>query len=260
MKNNKPILYVTMAVLFAGVTSLFHSCEIQENFSYQNSNSNASLGVNAWEYIQATDSLSLFEEAIKLTNTESLYESSANKTFIAPSNQAFEEYLEDNAYTDLSEVPVPILRNTIKYHVVNATVSFDDPNISESNNPLPYMSENGQTIFLSRTSGYMGLVNEGTNKQWSIFTSNLKATNGVIHILPSIVYFSARSTSVEGPDDIVRDTIFPIADTYVNGGSNSGRNYGSDSRVKLKNVTGSGGYDRKVFLMYNLEDFKKKEL
>ncbi|MDN3663873.1 DNRLRE domain-containing protein [Algibacter miyuki] len=258
MKNNKPILYVTIAVLFAGVTSLFHSCEIQENFSYQNSNSNASLGVNAWEYIQAIDSLSLFEEAIKLTNTESLYESSANKTFIAPSNQAFEDYLQDNAYTDLSEVPVPILRNTIKYHVVNATVSFDDPNISESNNPLPYMSENGQTIFLSRTSGYMGLVNEGTNKQWSIFTSNLKATNGIIHILPSIVYFSARSTSIEGPDDIVRDTIFPIADTYVNGGSNSGRNYGADVRMRLKNVTGSGGYDRKVFLMYNLEDFTKE--
>lgn len=258
MKNNKPILYVTMAVLFAGVISLFYSCEIQEDFSYQNSTSNAPLGVNAWEYIQATDSLSLFEEAIKLTNTQSLYESSSSKTFIAPSNQAFEEYLQDNSYIDLSEVPVPILRNTIKYHVVNATVSFDDPNISESNNPLPYMSENGQTIFLSRTTGYMGLINQGTNKQWEIFTSNLKATNGIIHILPSIVYFSARSTSIEGPDDIIRDTIFPIADTYINGGSNSSRNYGNDVRMRLKNVTGSGTYDRKVFLMFNLKDLTKE--
>tara|TARA_R110002096_G_scaffold436064_1_gene666704 strand:- start:3314 stop:4759 length:1446 start_codon:yes stop_codon:yes gene_type:complete len=258
MKNNKPILCVTITVFFACVASLFYSCEIQESFSYKDSNSNAPLGVNAWEFIQKTDSLSLFEEAIKLTNTQNLYESSSNRTFIAPSNKAFEDYLQDNSYTDLSEVPVPILRNTIKYHVVNATVSFDDPSISERNNPLPYMSENGQIIYLSRTSGYTGLINEGTNKQWEIFTSNLKATNGIIHILPSIVFFSARSTSVEGPDEIVRDTIFPIADTYINGGSNSSRNYGNDVRMRLKNVTGNGTYDRKVFLMYNLKDLTKE--
>ncbi len=258
MKNNKPILYVIITIFFACLTSVFYSCEIQESFSYKDSNSNAPLGVNAWEFIQKTDSLSLFEEAIKLTNTQNLYESSSNRTFIAPSNKAFEDYLQDNSYTDLSEVPVPILRNTIKYHVVNATVSFDDPSISERNNPLPYMSENGQIIYLSRTSGYTGLINEGTNKQWEIFTSNLKATNGIIHILPSIVFFSARSTSIEGPDEIVRDTIFPIADTYINGGSNSSRNYGNDVRMRLKNVTGNGTYDRKVFLMYNLKDLTKE--
>lgn len=259
MENKNLKLCGLLGIFLIVLTTVFYSCEIQEDFSYEYSNSNAPLGVNAWEFIQKHDSLNLLEEAIKLTNTQSLYESSSTRTFIAPTNEAFKDYLNDNSYQDLSEVPVPILRNAIKYHIVNARVSFDDPDISERNNPLPYMSENGQTLFLSRTSGYTGLINEGTNKQWEIVTSNLKATNGIIHVVPSIVYFSARNTASEGPDaEIVRDTIFPIADTYINGGSNSGRNYGNDVRMRLKNVTGSGAYDRKVFLMYDLKDFTKE--
>ncbi|WP_299670417.1 DNRLRE domain-containing protein [uncultured Polaribacter sp.] len=256
MKNNKILLYAAMGVFFSVVLSAFFSCEIQEDFSYKNSGSTAELDINAWAYIQKNDSLALLEEAIKLTETQNLYESSSKRTFIAPTNEAFKKYLTDNSYQDLSEVPVPILRNAIKYHIVNAVVSFDDPNISERNNPLPYPSENGQTIYLSRTSAYTGLINEGTNKQWEIITSNLKPTNGVIHVLSSIVYFSARSTSNTPDPEVVRDTIFAIADTYVNGGSNSGTNYGSADRIRVKSAANTD-FLRKGFLMFNLKDFDK---
>ena len=256
MKNNKILMYFTFGIFFSIVLSTIFSCEIQEDFSYNNSDSNAPLGINAWEYIQKNDSLALLEEAITLTGTQSFYESNTKRTFIAPTNEAFKKYLLDNSYQDLSEVPVPILRNAIKYHIVNAVVSFDDPNISERNNPLPYPSENGQTIYLSRTSAYAGLINEGTNKQWEIVTSNLKPTNGVIHVLSSIVYFSARSTSTTPDAEVVRDTIFAIADTYVNGGTSSGSNFGTDNIFKVKSAANTS-FLRKGFLMFNLKDFDK---
>lgn len=259
MKNFKLISYTKIGVLFTAAMCLFYGCEIQDGFSYKESNSNEPLGISAWEYIQQHDSLSLLQEAIKLTNTQDLYEVSTGKTFIAPTNEAFKGYLRNNSYQSLAEVPVPILRNALKYHIVNATVSFDDPDLMESNNPIAYTSENGQVIFLSHRSDFTGLINEGTSKQWEIVTSNLKALNGVIHVVSSIVYFSALSTSSDGPDPtIVRDTIFPLADTYINGGSRSSRNFGADPLLKLKNVTGSGEYDRKIFLMYDLKDFKKE--
>ena len=259
MKKYKIILSVHIGVLFAVVIGSFMSCETQDRFSYKNSNSNEDLGITAWQYIQNHDSLVFLEEAIKLANIQDLYATSTGKTFIAPTNEAFKNYLKSNSYLDLSQVPVPILKNALKYHIVNATVSFDDPKLMERNNPLPYPSENGQTIFLSHNSGFTGLINEGTNKQWEIVTSNLKALNGIIHVVPSIVYFSAISTGSNAPDPtIVRDTIYPIADTYVNGGSQSNRNFGSNVLLKLKNVTGSGTYDRKPFLMYDLQDFKKE--
>ncbi|MEO8774153.1 MAG: fasciclin domain-containing protein [Gelidibacter sp.] len=259
MKNYKITSYAKIGVFFTLAFGLLISCEIQDGFSYKESNSNKDLGITAWQYIQSHDSLNLFLEAIKLTNTQDLYEVSTGKSFIAPSNAAFKEYLTNNAYQSLSEVPVPILRNVVKYHVVNAYVSFDDPKLMERNNPKPYTTENGQTMFLSHNSGFTGIINEGTSKQWEVVTSNLKALNGVIHVVSSVVYFSALSTSSNTPDPtIVRDTIYPIADTYVNGGSKSGQNFGADPLMKLKNVTGAGEYDRKSFLMYDLNDFKKE--
>lgn len=259
MKNNKTTLFASIGVFFTVVFSMFLSCETQDNFSYKSSNSTSELGVTAWEYIQKHDSLQLFEEAIKLADVQSLYESSTNKTFIAPTNEAFLNYLKSNSYLSLTDVPVAILRNLIKYHVVDATVSFDDPDLAERNNPIAYNTENGQTMYLSHNSAYTGYVNEGTNQQWTIVTSNLKATNGVLHVIPSIVYFSAISTGSNTPDPtVVMDTIYPIADTYVNGGSQSNRNFGTNPLLKLKNVTGNGTYDRKPFLMYDLKDFKKE--
>ncbi|WP_308990403.1 DNRLRE domain-containing protein [Mariniflexile litorale] len=259
MKNNKITLYASIGVFFTVVLSMFFSCEIQENFSYKSSNSTAELGISAWAYIQKHDSLNLFEEAIKLADVQSLYETSTNKTFVAPTNEAFLNYLEDNAYQSLSDVPVPILRNLIKYHVVDAYVSFDDPALALRNNPIAYNTENGQTMYLSHNSAYTGYVNEGTSQQWTIVTSNLKATNGVIHVIPSIVYFSALSTSSDSPDStVVMDTIYPLYDTYINGGSASGTNYGNDKLLKVKNVTGNGTYDRKAYIMYDLKDFQKE--
>lgn len=259
MKKYKITSYAKIGAIFTLALGFLVSCEIQDGFSYKESNSNADLGITAWEYIQRHDSLNLFQEAIKLTNTQEFYEVSTGKSFIAPTNEAFEKYLSDNAYQSLSEVPIPILRNVIKYHIVDAYVSFDDPDLMERNNPLPYTSENGQTMFLSHNAGFTGIINEGTSKQWEIVTSNLKALNGVIHVVSSVVYFSALSTGTDGPDPtIVRDTIFPIADAYINGGSKSGQNFGADPLLKLKNVTGSGDYDRKTFLMYDLKDFKKE--
>ena len=259
MKKYKITSYAKIGVFFTLAFGFLISCEIQDGFSYKESNSNADLGITAWEFIQRHDSLILFQEAIKLTNTQDIYQLSTGKSFIAPTNEAFVKYLSDNAYESLSEVPIPILRNVIKYHIVNAYVSFDDPKLMERNNPLPYTTENGQTMFLSHNAGFTGIINEGTSKQWEIVTSNLKALNGVIHVVSSVVYFSALSTGTDGPDPtIIRDTIFPIADAYINGGSKAGQNFGADPLLKLKNVTGSGDYDRKAFLMYNLKDFKKE--
>ena len=255
MKNNKIIGRPYIGVFVIMIVTLFYNCEIQDNFSYDHSNSNAELGITAWEYIQNNDSLNLLEEAITLTNTQSFYESGSDKTFIAPTNEAFTNYLQDNSYLSLSEVPVPILRNALKYHIVNSFVSFDDPDLMERNNPLPYTTENGQIIYLSHNSGFTGIVNEGTSKQWNIITSNLKSTTGVIHVLPSIVYFSALTTGNDDPDpSITMDTIFPIHDTYINGGSQSGRNFGTDALIKVKNVSDNGLYDRKGYLMFDLSE------
>ena len=259
MEKNNAIRNFSHLLVTVWILSFFSGCEIQEDFEYTKSPSFNTEGMTSWEYIQSHDSLAMLEEAIKITELESFYREDATRTFIAPTNGAFKEYLAENNYNSMEDIPTPILRNTIKYSIVNGEVSFNDPDLMEANNPIAYKTENGQVMYLSHDSNFRGLVNEGTNNQWTITTSNIEVANGVIHVMSSIVFFSAFTIDTGAPDVVaVTDTIFPINDSYVNGGSQSGTNYGSEELLKVKNVSGDGPYDRKAFLMFDLSDFDKE--
>ncbi|HBL75770.1 MAG: hypothetical protein A2W90_04520 [Bacteroidetes bacterium GWF2_42_66] len=168
---------------------LFTQCEIQKDYEYEYNNPGGKLTVNAWEYIQQTDSLSLLEAAITATSLQSLYTGTTDKTFIAPRNSAFRTYMKTNKYTSISAIPVATLQSVIKYHIVKARVIFSDPEML-ANNPIAYETESGQVMYLSRNTSYQGLINYGTKKSWTIITSNLEPTNGVLHVTADVVYLS----------------------------------------------------------------------
>src|SRR5699024_5436048 len=195
---------------------LLFGCEIQEDFKYKYADDNSVLNMSALEFIRQNDSLSLLSQAIEIAEFEDLYRKDSEFTFIVPNNQAFRAYLKENSYSSISDIPLPILRNILRYHIVQETVNFNDLDLSPSNKPIAYMTENGQTLFLSHTSTYVGLVNEGTDKQWQIKTSNLVPTNGVIHVVSSIVFYSASTGDVDGVNpDLIQDTIFTKHDAYI---------------------------------------------
>lgn len=257
MRNyNLRIRYLVIALVIAMATV---SCEIQKDFDYRKSDVDGKLEVSAWEYIREHDSLELLEQAIIQADLQDLYEGEEIRTFIAPTNNSFQTYLADNSYSNLEDIPLPILRNILKYHIVNARVNFADPELMESNKPIAYETENGQLMYLSHGNNFIGIINQDTNIQWEITTSNLEPLNGVLHVVNSIVYFSAPAGDMNVPDPtVVRDTIFPVYDTYVNGGAQSGVNFGNEPLLKVKNVSGDGDYDRKAFLLFDLDDFDKE--
>jgi uncharacterized surface protein with fasciclin (FAS1) repeats len=240
-------------------TLIFTQCEIQPNFEYQYSNSTGQLNMSAWDFIQQEDSLSLLKAAITATGLESYYSGTTEYTFIAPRNSAFRDYLKSNKYTDVSDIPTPILKNILLYHIVDGKILFSDPEFYTANSPVSFQTENGQPMYLSRSTNYQGQINQGTNKSWTIITSNLEPTNGAINISSAIVYFSAATGGTEVPNPTLEsDTIYATQDTYINGGASKDMNYGSDILIKVKDVDGSGDYDRRTFLMFDLKDITKK--
>lgn len=237
---------------------VFTKCEIQPNIEYQHNYTDGNLGMNAWEFIQQTDSLSLMKDAIMAAGLQDMYSGSDQKTFIVPRNKAFRDYLSANSYSSISDVPVPILKNILMYHIVTQKILFSDSTFYTSNNPVDFMTENGQQMYLSRSNNYQGLINQGTNKSWTIITSNLEPTNGAIDISPAVVYYSAVTGGTDIPNpSLETDTIYAIQDTYINGGSKSDQNFGSDILIKVKDVDGSGDYDRRSFMMFDLKDITK---
>ena len=165
-------------------------CEIQDSFEYEYNNPGGKLGITAWEFIQQTDSLSLMEEAVIKAGMQNYYAGTTEHTFIVPRNSAFRAYMKTNAYTSISAIPAATLQNVLKYHIVKAKVNFADPALLESNNPIAYETENGQIMYLSHNTSYQGIINYGTKKSWTIITSNLEPTNGVIHVTADVVYLS----------------------------------------------------------------------
>ncbi len=167
-------------------------CEIQPDFEYESSNQGGELGMTAWEYIQQSDSLSLMEEAVNAAGLSGLYSSSEAKTFIIPRNSAFRDYFKTNSISGVSEIPVADLQDMLKYHIVKAAVNFQNVELFDVTNDSPnaYDTENGEIMYLSHNSNYQVVINYGTNKSWTVITSNLEPTNGVIHITKDVVYLS----------------------------------------------------------------------
>lgn len=245
-------------VVFAFLTG----CEIQESFKYEPSNSDGKLDITAWEFIQSNNDFSQLEKAITLTGLQDVYHQQV-RTFILPNDKAFDSYLSSSSYASIEDIPLPILRNMLRYHVVKDRVIFSDPLITRDR-PLPYETENGQTMFLSRNNNYIGQINQGTSRQWEIRTSNLEPTNGVIHVVNHIVYFSAPT--IEGGDETTLETemINPLHDSFVAGFSPGDEdfrsvNYGTHQFLRPKRTmgAGTGTYDRRAFIMFDLDELQK---
>ncbi|WP_400263043.1 hypothetical protein ACFX5U_08230 [Sphingobacterium sp. SG20118] len=158
----KKIKYIVTFFLssFAVVVTFF-SCEVQDSFEYDYAEDNSKLNMSAWTYIQKNDSLSSLKEAIVLAKDEALYERTEKATFILPTNRAFKAYLEENNYDAIGAIPVSIVKDMLRYHIVKAVVNFNDPALAPKNKPIAYQTEKGQIMYLSHTGTYVGLINEG---------------------------------------------------------------------------------------------------
>ena len=182
--------FIKMLSVSAFLVAVMAQCEIQPNFTYEPGNPGGKLNVNAWEYIQQNDSLSMMKDAILATGLQDFYSGTSDSTFIVPRNSAWRAYLKSNSYASMADIPDSVLTSVVKYHIVKAKVIFNDPALMQSDNPIAYDTENGQVMYLSHNSNFQGLINEGTKKSWTIITSNLEPTNGVIHITKDVVYLS----------------------------------------------------------------------
>lgn len=171
---------------------------IQKDFDYQPSDTNQGiLDVSAWGFVNEHSSFQTLKEAIERANLVDLFDQEGDRTFILPNDKAFKDFFPFNGYRNVGDIPVPVLKNLLKYLVVEDRVIFTDPDLFESNNPLPYETANDQIMYLSHQTSFIGIVNEGTAKSFEIYTSNIQPTNGVIHVVGSMVYYSLPQENMQ---------------------------------------------------------------
>lgn len=185
---NKSSKFIKLLLFASLLIGLFTQCEIQDDFEYEPSPTNPEIGMTCWEFIQdRSDIMSIMQQAVTRAQMESYYSDNKDYTYLLPRNKGWEKYLKANKYTAVSDIPVDVLQNILKYHIVKAKVNFSDVALLESNNPISYNTESGVIIYLSHSTNYQGLINQGTKKSWTIITSNLEATNGTLHVVDDVV-------------------------------------------------------------------------
>jgi uncharacterized surface protein with fasciclin (FAS1) repeats len=122
-------------------------------------------------------------DALTRTDLVQTLDQSGAYTVFAPTNAAFTTFLSDNGYTSLEEVPVSALKEILLNHVV--TGAF--PSSSLSNGYVKTLAKgsasatNTLSMFVNTTSGVK------LNGISTISTPNIAASNGVIHIVNTVI-------------------------------------------------------------------------
>ena len=174
----------------------------------------------------ANPELSLFEQALRRIETESNNNiiSRLNipgaSTVFAPSDAAFNTFLNDNGIDGIENLPRVTLENIINNHVLDAEIL--DSNLTTGfikTNSVNSNSNANVDLYVDTTNGV--LLNGNTR----ISTPNVEANNGVIHIVDRVLRvptvfnlislessFSSLLEAINIADSAIEDDTTPISD------------------------------------------------
>ena len=193
MKKRYIIPIIRGFVILSAAALILVSC-IQDSFDYESSTTSETGKFNgtALDFINSAkpyDSLSLVKEAITLTGLQSLYSQAGPRTFILPRNPGFRAYMTTNKYTSLSAIPLATLTELLKYHIVKAYYFTHDPQFIKSDTPIMYQTEGTNPLYFSHNGNFQVVINQGTKKSFVVYVSNIRPTNGVIHVSSDVVFY-----------------------------------------------------------------------
>ena len=97
---------------------------------------------NAWQALEAKGNFKLFLSAVAKTSYKDLVQGKGQITVMAPTDSAFQVYLNKHQYTSVDNIPLNVLNKLVGYHLVYYSfdkASFEDykPGGIESVNALP---------------------------------------------------------------------------------------------------------------------------
>lgn len=174
MKNISKVIKLSLLAIVASVS---FSCSDDDTAASSSTNNSIS-GIAS-----RTPDLSLLVDALNRADLVQTLDQSGSYTVFAPTNAAFTTFLSDNGYASLNEVPVNALKEILLNHVVTGTL----PSSSLSTGYVKTLAKgsasatNTLSMYVNTTSGVK------LNGISNVTTPNISATNGVIHIVDTVI-------------------------------------------------------------------------
>jgi uncharacterized surface protein with fasciclin (FAS1) repeats len=192
MKNVKFL----KSVFFAFLAITTFSCSDDDDAGAPQSNTIAAIA-------SRTPDLSILVQALDRAGLVAAVDGTTQLTVFAPTNEAFENFLEANGFDDLEDVPVPLLTQVLLNHVVTGAVqSTQLPDAGYIQTLATLNGEangNNLSMYVNKSTGVR------LNGVSSVVTgsANIIASNGVVHVvdavigLPTVVTFAVADPNFD---------------------------------------------------------------
>ena len=171
MKNYAKLIKLTLLVVSS---TLMFSCSDDDSPQQNNS---------ITDIASENPNFSILVEALSRADLAETLDQEGSYTVFAPTNEAFMNFLDDNGFESLDDVPLPTLTQVLLNHVVSGT------NLS-SGLTTGYVktlatgsasSTNTLSMFINTASGVR------LNGVSSVTTADIIADNGVIHVVDAVI-------------------------------------------------------------------------
>lgn len=150
------------------------------------------------DFVASNDNYSSLEAALEVAGLTSTLNGEENFTVFAPDNDAFADFLSENGFSSLSEVPVDLLRQVLLNHVQMGELMAADLSTGYIESMATGMaSDEPLSMYISTENGVM------INGVATVTSANNEVDNGVIHAvdavigLPTVVTFALADPTFE---------------------------------------------------------------
>ncbi|MFP4506166.1 MAG: fasciclin domain-containing protein [Cyclobacteriaceae bacterium] len=127
----------------------------------------------------ATEDLSILVQAVsRFGDLAQALSAEGSFTVFAPTNAAFEAFLQASPYSSLDEIPDDVLLNVLSYHVIAGNVVASG-NISDG---LTAETVNGQSLSFSLDGGAVVI-----NGNAQVIQADVAASNGIVHVIDAVL-------------------------------------------------------------------------
>lgn len=137
-----------------------------------------------------TPDLSILVQALDRAGLVATFGASGDYTVFAPTNAAFQTFLTENNFASLEAVPLPLLTEVLKNHVLAESYKSTELNTGYFSTLATGSASTSNTLsmFINTSSGVVingGPTNSGANVVLS--GADIQASNGVIHVVDHVI-------------------------------------------------------------------------